>query len=330
MQFILLVLGLGMIVKSADVLIDSASKIARRYGVSSFIIGITVIAFGTSAPELVVGIVSGVDHTNQLTLGNIIGSSMSNMALIIGLAAIIFPLQVKDNILKRELPILFAIQIALGVMMFRDELLSRTEGLILMGLFVVFMVYISMSSKKSMRIQIDAEGDIDTDGDGNGLLEQPEGKQKKDGLFKLWCFSLLSLLGLFLGGRLTVDSSTKIAQSLGLSETLIGLTVVSLATTLPELITSIVAARKKEHEIVLGNCIGSNIFNILLVLGLSATISPIAVEEKLQFDLAAMLVLTVIIFAMSLLRKKLQRRTGIFLLLAYVLYLAVKVLTATP
>lgn len=330
MQFILLVLGLGMIVKSADVLIDSASKIARRYGVSSFIIGITVIAFGTSAPELVVGIVSGVDHTNQLTLGNIIGSSMSNMALIIGLAAIIFPLQVKDNILKRELPILFAIQIALGVMMFRDELLSRTEGLILMGLFVVFMVYISMSSKKSMRIQIDAEGDIDTDGDGDGLLEQPEGKQKKDGLFKLWCFSLLSLLGLFLGGRLTVDSSTKIAQSLGLSETLIGLTVVSLATTLPELITSIVAARKKEHEIVLGNCIGSNIFNILLVLGLSATISPIAVEEKLQFDLAAMLVLTVIIFVMSLLRKKLQRRTGIFLLLAYVLYLAVKVLTATP
>ena len=330
MQFILLVLGLGMIVKSADVLIDSASKIARRYGVSSFIIGITVIAFGTSAPELVVGIVSGVDHTNQLTLGNIIGSSMSNMALIIGLAAIIFPLQVKDNILKRELPILFAIQIALGVMMFGDELLSRTEGLILMGLFVVFMVYISMSSKKSMRIQIDAEGDIDTDGDGNGLLVQPEGGQKKDGLFKLWCFSLLSLLGLFLGGRLTVDSSTKIAQSLGLSETLIGLTVVSLATTLPELITSIVAARKKEHEIVLGNCIGSNIFNILLVLGLSATISPIAVEEKLQFDLAAMLFLTVIIFVMSLLRKKLQRRTGIFLLLAYVLYLAVKVLTATP
>jgi cation:H+ antiporter len=328
MQFVLLALGLAMIVKSADVLIDSASKIARRYGVSSFIIGITVIAFGTSAPELAVGIVSGIDHTNQLTLGNIIGSSMSNMALIIGLSAIIFPLQVKDNILKRELPILFAIQIGLGVMMFMDGLLSRTEGLILMGLFVVFMVYISMSSKQSMKIQIDAEGDIDTDGDGNGLLEQPEEKQKKTELLKLWCFSLLSLLGLFIGGRLTVDASTKIAQSLGLSETLIGLTVVALATTMPELITSIVAAKKKEHEIVLGNCIGSNIFNILLVLGVSSTISPIAVEERLKFDVASMLFLTVVIFVMSLLRKKLQRRTGVFLLMGYILYLAIKVFSA--
>lgn len=328
MQFILLALGLAMIVKSADVLIDSASKIARRYGVSSFIIGITVIAFGTSAPELAVGIVSGIDHTNQLTLGNIIGSSMSNMALIIGLSAIIFPLQVKDNILKRELPILFAIQIGLGVMMFMDGLLSRTEGLILMGLFVVFMVYISMSSKQSMKIQIDAEGDIDTDGDGNGLLGQPEEKQKKTELLKLWCFSLLSLLGLFIGGRLTVDASTKIAQSLALSETLIGLTVVALATTMPELITSIVAAKKKEHEIVLGNCIGSNIFNILLVLGVSSTISPIAVEERLKFDVASMLFLTVVIFVMSLLRKKLQRRTGVFLLMGYILYLAIKVFSA--
>ncbi|HMM30142.1 MAG TPA: calcium/sodium antiporter [Clostridia bacterium] len=328
MQFVLLALGLAMIVKSADVLIDSASKIARRYGVSSFIIGITVIAFGTSAPELAVGIVSGIDHTNQLTLGNIIGSSMSNMALIIGLSAIIFPLQVKDNILKRELPILFAIQIGLGVMMFMDGLLSKTEGLILMGLFVVFMVYISMSSKQSMKIQIDAEGDIDTDGDGNGLLGQPEEKQKKTELLKLWCFSLLSLLGLFIGGRLTVDASTKIAQSLGLSETLIGLTVVALATTMPELITSIVAARKKEHEIVLGNCIGSNIFNILLVLGVSSTISPIAVEERLKFDVASMLFLTVVIFVMSLLRKKLQRRTGVFLLMGYILYLAIKVFSA--
>ena len=328
MQFVLLVMGLAMIVKSADVLIDSASKIARRYGVSSFIIGITVIAFGTSAPELAVGIVSGIDHTNQLTLGNIIGSSMSNMALIIGLSAIIFPLQVKDNILKRELPILFAIQLGLGIMMFTDGLLSRTEGLILMVLFIVFMVYISMSSKQSMKIEIDAEGDIDTDGDGNGLVGQPEEKQKKTGLLKLWCFSLLSLLGLFIGGRLTVDTSTKIAQSLGLSETLIGLTVVALATTMPELITSIMAARKREHEIVLGNCIGSNIFNILLVLGVSSTISPIAVEERLQFDVASMLFLTVVIFMMSLLRKKLQRRTGVFLLIGYIAYLAIKVFSA--
>lgn len=328
MQFLFLILGLTMIIKSADVLIDSVSKIARRYGVSSFIIGITVIAFGTSAPELAVGIVSGINHANQLTLGNIIGSSISNMALIVGLSAVIFPLQVKDTVIKRELPILLGIQIALGAMMFIGGQLSRIEGLILMGLFVLFMVYISMDARKSMRIQIDADGDIDTDGDGNGLPLKLDSEQKRPRLIKLWSFPLLSLAGLFLGGKLTVDSSTQIAQSLGLSETLIGLTVVALATTMPELITSIMAARKKEHEIVLGNCIGSNIFNVLLVLGLSSTITPIAVEERLWVDVVSMLVLTIFVFIMSLLKKKIQRRTGIFLLVGYAVYLVIKVLSA--
>ncbi|HML37911.1 MAG TPA: sodium:calcium antiporter, partial [Bacillota bacterium] len=128
MQFLLLILGLIVIIKSADILIDSSAKIARRYGVSSFIIGITVVAFGTSAPELAVGIVSGINHRNQLALGNIIGSSMSNIALIVGLAAIISPLEVKDTVVKRELPILFAIQTALGVMIFIGGQLSRGEG----------------------------------------------------------------------------------------------------------------------------------------------------------------------------------------------------------
>ncbi len=327
MQFLLLILGLAMIIKSADTLIDSSSKIARRYGVSSFIIGITVVAFGTSAPELAVGIVSGINHTNQLTLGNIIGSSMSNFALIAGLSAVIFPLEVKDTIVKRELPVLFAVQTALGAMLFIDDRLSRTEGFILLGAFVLFMIYISRDARKSIKIQIDAEGDIDTDG-GNGLSSQPGKEQKNTGLIKLWCYSLLSLSGLFIGGKLTVDSSTQIAQSFGLSEMLIGLTVVALATTMPELITSIVAARKKEPEIVLGNCIGSNIFNILLVLGSSSVISPILSDRSLWIDVIAMLALTFFVFIMSLFHKKLKRRTGVFLLAGYAAYLAFKVISA--
>ncbi len=328
MQFLLLILGLVMIIKSADILIDSSSKIARRYGVSSFIIGITVIAFGTSAPELAVGIVSGINHKNQLTLGNIIGSSMSNIALIIGLAAVIFPLQVKDTVVKRELPILFVIQIALGAMLFTNGQLSRFEGLILLGAFVLFMLYISRDARKSIKIQIDAEGDIDTDSDGNGLSPQMDNEQKNTGLIKLWCCSLLSLLGLFIGGKLTVDSSTQIAQSFGLSETLVGLTVVALATTMPELITGIVAARKEEPEIVLGNCIGSNIFNILLVLGFSSVISPIPSDSGFWVDVLIMLALTFFVFIMSLFRKKLQRLTGVFLLTGYIVYLAFKVISA--
>ncbi len=346
MQFLLLIFGLVMIIKSADILIDSSSKIARRYGVSSFIIGITVVAFGTSAPELAVGIVSGINRANQLTLGNIIGSSLSNIALIVGLAAVIFPLEVKDTIVKRELPLLLIIQIALGAMMFLDGHISRIEGLILLGSFVLFMLYISRDARKSIIIHFDTDGDIDTDANintegeintgadidtgenGIGIPSQSESEQKNAGLIKLWCYSLLSLAGLFIGGILSVDSSTHIAQSFGLSETLIGLTVVALATTMPELITSIVAARKKEPEIVLGNCIGSNIFNILLVLGFSSVIHPISSDRGLWMDVLVMLALTLFVFIMSMLHKKLKRRTGILLLAGYTAYLTFKIISA--
>ncbi|MDF2511108.1 MAG: sodium:proton exchanger [Herbinix sp.] len=328
MQYILLILGLVMIVKSADVLIDSTSKVAKRFGVSSFVIGITVVAFGTSAPELAVGIVSGISHTNQLTLGNVIGSSLSNTALIVGISAIIMPLWVRDSVVRREIPILMGIQIILAFMVFSNKELSRLDGGILIIGFICFMLYIIKDSKNSMDIQIDAEGDIDTDSDGNQLSEKVVEFAKKESMTKLLCFSVFSLAGLFIGGRITVGSSTSIAGSLGLSETLIGLTVVAIATTLPELITSIMAAIKKEPDIVLGNCIGSNIFNILLVLGLSSVISPIPMDMALWFDIAVMMALTIIVFLISWIRKRIRRFAGVLLLFAYVIYLIYKVLTA--
>lgn len=326
MQYFLLMLGLVMIVRSADVLIDSTSKIARRYGVSSFVIGITVVAFGTSAPELAVGIMSGISHSNQLTLGNIIGSSLSNTALIVGISAIIMPLQVRDSVVRREIPILIGIQILLTIMLFDNRCLSRINGAVLLIGFIAFMLYIIKNSKKSLEIEIDAEGDIDTDTDGNQLPKNIS--ESEENLNKLWIFSILSLAGLFIGGRLTESSSTEIALSLGLSETLIGLTVVAIATTLPELITSIIAAMKKEPDIILGNCIGSNIFNILLVLGFSSLISPITVDLSLWIDVSIMITLTIFVFIVSWFRKSIKRKTGIFLVLFYILYLGYKVITA--
>ncbi len=328
MQYFLLVLGLILIVKSADVLIDSSSKIAKQFGISSFVIGITVVAFGTSAPELAVGIISGFTHTNQLTLGNVIGSSLSNTALIVGISAIIMPLQVKDSVVRREIPMLIGIQFLLIAMIFVNGQLSRIDGGVLLLGFIAFMIYVIRDSKKSIQIQTDAEGDIDTDADGNQLSEETVEKAEKERLLKKFVFSILSLLGLFVGGKLAVESSTQIAQSLGLSETLIGLTVVALATTMPELITSIMAAVKKEPDIVLGNCIGSNIFNILLVLGASSVISPIPTDLTLWVDIAIMLGLTILVFMISWARKQIRRRTGIFLLIAYVIYLIFKILTA--
>lgn len=327
MPFLLLILGLAMIVKSADVLIDSSSKIARRYGVPSFIIGITVIAFGTSAPELVVGIMSGINHTNQLSLGNIIGSSLSNIALIVGIAAIVMPLHVRDTVIKREIPMLLGVEVVLTAMLFIDGELSRLDGCILLLGFAVFMIYVIRDAKNSMNTHLVAEGGTGAYNTENQLPQEAE-NQQQESLAKLSGFSLLSLLCLFIGGKLTVDSSTQIAQYFGLSETLIGLTVVALATTMPELITSIMAALKKEPEIILGNCIGSNLFNILLVLGLSSAISPIPIESRLWIDVAAMLGLTIFLLIISLIRKKLVRKTGIFLVTSYIAYILYKVINA--
>ena len=331
LQFILLALGLVLIVKSADILIDSAAKIARLYGVSSFIVGITVIAFGTSAPELAVGIVSGFAKANELTLGNIIGSSLSNIALIVGLSALLSPLQVKDTIVRRELPMLFVTEAVMCLMIIFDHSLSRLEGFILLACFAGFMVYVTRSARKSMIIQIDPEGDIDTDFDGNKVppdSDDLEDTTHEGGIVKLWILSLLSLAGLFVGGRLTVTSSIAVAENFGLSETLIGLTVVALATTMPELITSMVAVRKKEPDIVLGNCIGSILFNIMLVLGTSAVIHPITVSADIRFDLISMIAVTVFLLVVAISRRNVTRGSGILLLVCFVAYMATKILSA--
>jgi len=238
------------------------------------------------------------------------------------------PLQVKDSVVRREIPMLLGIQLILTVMLSIRGQLSQTDGSILIIGFIVFMLYIIKNSKSSIKIQMDAEGDIDTDADGNQLSPETVEKERQESLFKLICFAVLSLGGLFIGGKLAVDSSTNIAESLGLSETLIGLTVVAIATTMPELITSIMAAIKKEPEIILGNCIGSNIFNILLVLGVSSIISPIPTDTTLYLDIIAMIILTVFIFVVSWFRKAVKRGTGFFLLTAYILYLVYKVATA--
>lgn len=329
MSFIVLIIGLILIIKSADILIDSASKIARMFGVSSFIIGITVVAFGTSTPELVVGVVSGISHANQLTLGNIIGSSISNTALIIGLSTIIFPLQVKDSVVKKEIPLSLVIQIALSIMVLWDEKLSRVEGIMLLISFLLFMLYVIKSPKDSIPVTIDAQGDIDTDGDDNSLPPEVCEIQTKAGTQKLWILFIAGLAGLFIGGRIIVSSSVSIATTFGLSETLIGLTVVALGTTMPELVTSIIAVAKKEPDIVIGNCVGSNIFNILLVLGASSVISPIQSEGNLYADIGAMLFFSLFVFIASLVRRRLSRMTGAALLVGYISYLVFKIITAS-
>lgn len=323
MSFVLLIIGLILVIKSADVLIDSSSKIAKRFGVSTFVIGITVVAFGTSAPELVVGILSAINGTNQLGLGTVVGSSYANMTLIVGLSALVFPLVVHDQAIKRELPMLIGVQVVFAAMILWGNQLSRLDGVLLLLGFVAFMAYIVLDSKESMSISIDDEGDIDTDNDGNQAKAE-----KARSLPVLVIFSLLALVGLYIGGQLSVDNSVLIAKSFGLSETIIGLTIVAVATSLPELVTSIVAMRKNERDIVLGNCIGSNIFNILLVMGASAAIHPFKIQENMTLDLLLIIGIIVIIYLFTLFTKKVSRWFGVLLILAYFLYLFGKVSVA--
>ena len=327
MEFVFLVVGLAMIVKSADILIESTSKIAKKYGVSTFVIGITVIAFGTSAPELIVGLVSGISKTNQLTLGNIVGSAISNTALIVGLSAIILPLSVKDTVIKREIPMLIGVQIVLAFMVLADGKLSRIESVILLFGFVAFVLYIIIGSKKTLKLSAKIAEDIDTDRNNNKPDVNPAGANPEN-MVKLYVLSAVSLIGLLVGGKLTVDNSSIIAANLGLNETIIGLTVIATATTLPELITGLMAVRKNEPDIVLGNCIGSNLFNILLVLGISALINPIPVQGKMLFDVIIMIALTLLVFVVSLFIRKIPRLFGVVLVLSHLTYICFKVLTA--
>ncbi len=321
-----LLLGLAAVIVCAELLVDSSSKIARRYGVSSFIVGITVVAFGTSAPELSVGLMAGFAGENALSLGDVVGSSITNLALIAGLSALILPLTVHDKAVKRELPILMGIEILLSVMLLLDGELSRLEGFVLILAFIGFMVYVIIDMKASDKIEIDAEGDIDTDGDGNRIT--PEKRLKEDSVsqVRLWIILIVSLVGMFYGAKLTVENASEIAERFGLSQTLIGLTVVALATSLPELVTSITAAIKKEPNIVLGNCIGSNIFNILLVLGASSAIHPIIAPNAFWIDLAAMMVVNVYVMTVSVLRKRLRRVSGAVLVIGYITYMIFKVI----
>lgn len=326
MSIILLLVGLALIIKSADVLVDAASKIARRFGVSSFVIGITVVAFGTSAPELVVGLLSAVQKTNQLTLGNIVGSAFSNSALNIGLAAVIFPLFVKDSVVKREIPMLLLVQGALSFMVLSDGVLSRWDGVLLLIGFAGFLAYVIFDSKKALQNKA-IEGDLYAHTTTPSAEAGKEDAKKADAA-KLWIAGALSLVGLFIGGKLAVDSSTKIAVAFGLSETVIGLTVVALATTLPELTASLMAVRRKEPEIVLGNCIGSNLFNILLILGTSSVIHPISVQGNMLFDMLFMLFLTLLVFFVALFKKRIPRFVGVLLMLLYLGYIAFQVINA--
>lgn len=309
LYFFLLILGLAFVVKGADFLIDGSSSIARTFKIPEIVIGLTIISMGTSAPELIVNIFASVKGSSDIVFGNVIGSNICNLLLILGLSAVIFPITVKKNTVFKEIP--FTIVAAFILLIFAnftifnspDKTLDRFESSVLLILFILFLFYVYRLNKNSNE---DEESEI---------------KMIKTPLAVI--FVVLGFAGLFIGGKLTVDNAVNIAKLLGVSEKLIALTIISIGTSLPELATSAIAAYKKRSDIAIGNVVGSNIFNILFILGVSGIIRPVAFQNIMNIDIAVLLAGSALLFAVMFIGKRhiLSRAEGAFFLFGYVGYM---------
>lgn len=306
-QLIILAIGFIMLIKGADWLVLGSSSIAKRYNISDLAIGLTIVAFGTSAPELVVNIVASAENHPDVVFGNIIGSNSFNIYIILGIAGLITPLAVKSSTVWREIPMSAIAVILLFVLCNNFFIqnqgdLSRIDGIVLLLFFALFLVYVYKQLKK------------------NAFENQKE--KFSLSLLKIVGLIVGGLIGLIVGGKLVVESTIHLAKSIGVSQKVISLTVVAIGTSLPELATSVVAAIRKNVDIAVGNIIGSNIFNIFLILGLSATIRPLEYKSTFNLDFYILALGTLILFlAMLTGRKKiLDRWEAIILLIAYVGY----------
>ncbi len=317
LSLVFLVFGLAVLVKGADYLVDGAVIIAERFHVPPLVIGLTIVAFGTSAPELAVNITTALNpEVTGIGMGNIIGSNIANIGLIIGLTALITPLVVKKVITNREIPFMILSGIVFLVLV-SDMLLgqgvknslSQGDGAILLLFFVIFIYYLLNAVIQSRQARLSEE------------FSQEYQKTKTSSSAKGWGLFLLGLFGVVWGGQLVVNHGADVARAMGISEILIGLSLIAIGTSLPELATSITAALKKESDIAVGNVVGSNIFNTFFILGINAVISPIPFQNEWFLDLGVMILFSAILLVASFTSRRIKRSEGVVMLLAYLSYM---------
>jgi cation:H+ antiporter len=306
------VAGLAALYYGADWLVAGAARLARRHGMTPLVVGLTVVAFASSAPELLVGVVASLARQSELVLGNVVGSNILNIALILGVAAVVRPMTVGSRILLREMPLMVAFSILVGAMML-DGGIGRGDAVLLLLLFAGFIAFV-LHQARSEPPEVAAEYlEYETEKRG-----EPAGRWKEAGLV------VVGLSGLVVGAQLLIMSSVYFARILGVTEVVIGITVVAIGTSLPELATCVVAALRSEPDIALGNAVGSNIFNLLSILGVSAMIRPIPVaRELLAFEVPAMVLIAVILLPLASQGRRLGRGSGILLLSGYVIFTGV-------
>jgi cation:H+ antiporter len=306
LSFILIIVGFAALIYGANWLVNGASSLAKKYGVSDLVVGLTIVAFGTSAPELVVNSVASADGFSDIVMGNIIGSNNFNLFIILGIAALVYPIAVQKSTITKEIPIsLFAALVLLALannfLMGSNLKISRLDASFMLLCFAGFLYYVFKQLKSESQSEVDF---------------MPKSTTNILGLI------LFGFAGLVVGGKLVVDNAIDVATDLGVSQKIIGLTIIAAGTSLPELLTSVVAAMKKNSDIAIGNVIGSNIFNILLVVPISAMISPIAFNTNFNQDIWILVGGTVFIIAALVLSKsrKIARWHGLFLLSFYLIY----------
>ena len=300
MEYFLLSVGLFLLIKGADIFVDGASSVAGKFGVPSFMIGLTVVSLGTSAPEAAISISASISGSGSISLGNVIGSNIFNLLMVIGITALVIPLGADGDLIRRDMPVSIIASGALAVVIL-DGVIGRIEAIFLLAALGIYLFFV-------------IRGAIGKAAGDGGQKQYP------------WVLSILMILGglssIVFGGDLVVDNARIIAANFGMSELLIGLTVVAFGTSLPELVTSLVAARKGETGIAVGNAVGSCLFNILFILGITGVINPIAVEAELITDTVFLAIVSVIVYIFAAKKRSISRIDGAVCVIFYAIYTA--------
>ena len=308
LSILLIIIGFVLLIIGADLLVDGASGIAKKFHIPEIIIGLTIVSIGTSMPELFVSITSALEGHSDMAIGNVIGSNLSNLLLILGLSTMIKPVVFQKETRLYEIPMCLASTLILMIFCNTNAKISRGESAVLLILFCMFILYtIFMAQKESQK----------------NIVEIDVKEEKKNSTFKDIIFIILGIIGLKIGGDLAVDNAVVVANYFNLSEKLISLTILAIGTSLPELVTSVTAAVKGNSDIAIGNIIGSNIFNILLIIGVSSMIHPITYNMSYNFDISILVISTIIlaIFPFIPPKDKMSRANGVIYFLMYLMYL---------
>ncbi|WP_295115959.1 calcium/sodium antiporter [uncultured Methanobrevibacter sp.] len=306
LQVVLLLVGFVFLIKGSDFFVDGASSIASLLKIPTIIVGLTIVAFGTSAPEAAVSITSSLTGSNAMAVSNVIGSNLFNILMVIGVSALLGDLLMEKSVLNKDLPFLVGITLLFTAFIIIGWNITQIEGIILLLILVGYVYYLIRGARKSK--------------DAN-VVEDAKLTPLKSAIF-----IIVGLAGIILGGDLVVNSASDIAIALGMSETLVGLTIVAIGTSLPELVTSLTALKKGENQIVIGNVIGSNIFNILFVLGASSAISQIPLDSSMLIDVVFMIAVTILCFIFGKTQDKYDKKEGIILVALFIAYMAFAIL----